>query len=125
MLAGVDRKVRIAPKVAAGRGWRVRSVSRLVVLPEDRTVRRRVVGHGATLGLAYPARNREVRPWLKRPDGALGRAAVPDSQSEHDCSTPGPQLPDPKFMVAQSQDVTGGNLDDCAEPGPDLQPSFD
>ena len=82
MLAGVDRKARIAPKLAAVRGWRVRSVSRLIVFPEDRTVRRRVAGHGATLGLAYPARNREVRTWLTRPDTALaGLLFLTPSQS--------------------------------------------
>ena len=48
LLAGVDRKVRIAPKLAAERGWRVRSVSRLIVLPEDRTARRRVGEFAAT-----------------------------------------------------------------------------
>src|SRR4051794_1072720 len=45
LLAGVDRKVRIARLLAAERGWRVSSVSRLLVLPGDRTARRRLLEH--------------------------------------------------------------------------------
>ncbi len=71
MLSGVDRKQRIAPRLAEDRGWRVRSVSRLIVLPEDRTARRRVAAHTATFGLAYPAGTRAVRRWLAAPAGAL------------------------------------------------------
>jgi len=71
LLAGVDRKERLAPILAEARGWRVRTVSRLIVLPEDRTARRRVEQHAATLLVAYPVRGRAVRRWLAEPTSRL------------------------------------------------------
>ena len=71
LLAGVDRKCRLAPLLAAAHGWRVRTVSRLIVLPGDRTARRRVEQHASTFEVAYPARTIAVRRWLKLPVGTL------------------------------------------------------
>ncbi len=71
LLAGVDRKVRIAPAIAAERGWQVRTVSKLIVLPDDRTARRRVDAFAATFERAFPARTRAVRRWMARPAEAL------------------------------------------------------
>ncbi|MGH2475699.1 MAG: helix-turn-helix domain-containing protein [Candidatus Limnocylindrales bacterium] len=71
MLGTLDRKVRLASEVARERGWRVRSVSRLLVLPDDRTARRRVDQHGSTFHAALPARTVEVRRWLRAPVGRL------------------------------------------------------
>ncbi len=72
MLAGIDRKVRIAPKLAVSRGWRVRSVSRLLVLADDRTSRRRLARHQATMDRVMPLRSVAVRRWLRSPAGAMG-----------------------------------------------------
>jgi Holliday junction resolvase-like predicted endonuclease len=81
LLAGVDRKCRLAPELAAARGWVVRSVSRLIVLPDDRTARRRLAEHASTFDTAYPARTREVRRWLASPVGRLaGVLILPASQ---------------------------------------------
>ncbi|CAN5735461.1 hypothetical protein BH20CHL5_BH20CHL5_06500 [soil metagenome] len=41
------------------------------MLPDDRTVRQIVTRHNVTFGSIYPARSREVRAWLRRPDGPL------------------------------------------------------
>jgi transcriptional regulator with XRE-family HTH domain len=71
MLSGIDRKARLGRKTAAGQGWTSRSTARLLVLPEDRTARRRVSQHAATLAQALPARNVAVRRWLARPHGPL------------------------------------------------------
>ena len=71
LLAGVDRKVRIGPTIAEERGWRVRTVSKLIVLPDDRTGRRRVEAFAATFDLAFPARTRAVRRWMASPTEAL------------------------------------------------------
>ncbi len=82
MLAGVDRKQRIAREVAAERGWRLRSVSRLIVFPEDRTVRRQLDEHASTFDVAYPARTRDVRQWIRSPAGSIsGLLFLPASQS--------------------------------------------
>ena len=81
LLAGVDRKVRIAPAIAAERGWRVRTVSKLIVLPDDRTARRRVEAFASTFDRAFPARTRAVRRWIASPVEAMaGIAFLPAIQ---------------------------------------------
>jgi transcriptional regulator with XRE-family HTH domain len=70
-LAGIDRKARLAERIAMERGWRVRSVSRWLVLPDDRTSRRRVETHAATFDAALPARTLELRQWARRPGGSV------------------------------------------------------
>jgi transcriptional regulator with XRE-family HTH domain len=71
MLGTLDRKVRVAAKIARERGWRAGSVSRLLVLPDDRTARRHVERHAAIFNTALPERTAAVRRWLKRPSGVL------------------------------------------------------
>lgn len=71
LLRPLDVKVRLAPRVVREFGWLPLTVSRVVVLPEDRSCRRQVQRHGRVLDQALPARSREVRAWLKRPDGVL------------------------------------------------------
>jgi hypothetical protein len=61
MLGTLDPKGRVAVELARERGWQVNGVSRLLVLPDDRTARRRVESHGATFEAALPARTAEVR----------------------------------------------------------------
>ena len=71
MLMTLDRKVRLAPDLARARGWKPSSVSRLLVLPEHRSARRRIADHAATFEAAFPVRNLEVRRWLATPEGTL------------------------------------------------------
>jgi transcriptional regulator with XRE-family HTH domain len=71
MLAALDRKARLAAAIARERGWVATSVGRLLVLPDDRTARRRVQLHAATLDAALPARTAEVRRWVRDPRGRL------------------------------------------------------
>jgi hypothetical protein len=71
MLAGIDRKGRLAREIARERGWQVTSVARLLVLPDDRTARRRVERHDATFRTALPARTVGVRRWIQRPNGTI------------------------------------------------------
>lgn len=70
-LAGIDRKVRLAPRVARERGWRVRSVSRWLVLPGDKTSRRRVERHAETFRAALPGGTVEMRRWSTEPVGSV------------------------------------------------------
>ena len=72
LLRPLDVKVRLAPVIAAKRfGWRAASVSRIVVLPEDRTACRAVERHERVLSGALPARGREVRRWLRSPSAPI------------------------------------------------------
>ncbi|MEO6208311.1 MAG: helix-turn-helix transcriptional regulator [Candidatus Limnocylindrales bacterium] len=85
MLHGIDRKARIAPRIARERGWHVRTVARLLVLPEDRTVRRRVASHATTFDVALPARSVEVRRWLRTPTGPLAGVLFLSRPAGHVC----------------------------------------
>jgi Holliday junction resolvase-like predicted endonuclease len=72
MLSTLDRKVRHAPAIAKARGWSVASVSRVLVLPDDRTARRRIESHATTIDQVMPLRTVAVRRWLTDPVGAIG-----------------------------------------------------
>lgn len=69
MLFALDRKGRLAPEIARERGWATRTVTRLLVLPDDRTARRRIDAHAATFATALPARTAGIRGWIKQPQG--------------------------------------------------------
>jgi transcriptional regulator with XRE-family HTH domain len=68
-LSGIDRKARLASRVAAERGWQPASVSRWLVVPGDATSRRRVAAHEATFAAALPLRTAELKRWAASPRG--------------------------------------------------------
>ena len=71
MLSTLDRKVRLASQIAHERGWDARTVSKVLVLPEESTARRRVHEHHATFETAFPDRNVDVNRWLRSPTERL------------------------------------------------------
>ncbi len=72
LLRTLDMKARVVPSlVPRTRGWWPAHVAVVVVLPSMNTHRRAVAAHAAVLAAALPARTREVRAWLERPEGAL------------------------------------------------------
>jgi transcriptional regulator with XRE-family HTH domain len=71
MLLTLDRKLRLAREIARERGWEAGSVSVVLVLPEDRTARRRLAAVGGTIRTALPSGNIAIRRWLKRPAGTI------------------------------------------------------
>ena len=64
----LDRKARLAPLIARDRGIEALRVSRLLVIADDRTARRRIAEHAATYLAMFPVRARAVMAWLG--DGA-------------------------------------------------------
>ena len=56
MLVTLDRKGRLAREIARDRGWQARTITRLLILPDDRTARRRVEELERTFDAALPAR---------------------------------------------------------------------
>lgn len=81
LLAGIDRKARLAIRIAAERGWLATSVSRLLVIAENRTSRRRLAAHAATIEAALPLRGHTVRAWISNPRDPIGGVLfVPSSQ---------------------------------------------
>jgi transcriptional regulator with XRE-family HTH domain len=71
-LRSVDRKRRLAPRIAAERGWRAGAlVGVWVVLPDGRTNRRRLAAHRTLLRSAFPADGRMLGAWLRKPIGGM------------------------------------------------------
>jgi transcriptional regulator with XRE-family HTH domain len=71
MLHVLDRKARLGPEIAKQIGWPCASVSRLLVIGDSSTTRRRVTALGATFATAFPERGWSVRRWLRSPTGVL------------------------------------------------------
>jgi transcriptional regulator with XRE-family HTH domain len=67
----LDRKVRLAAKVAEDRGWRPATVSAWLVIAEGAPNRRRVAAHSALLRAAYPQDGRTITRWLRAPAGRV------------------------------------------------------
>lgn len=78
-----DVKVRLASGIARDRfGWSPAAIARLLVIPDDRTARRRVEQHRTTLRRVYPLGTVAVKQWLIRPSGAIGGILfVPDTKA--------------------------------------------
>lgn len=75
LTGNLDRKRRLAARLARERGWDPASVSTWLVVLESKTNRRRVQAHAAMLRAAFPLDGRSVKSWLQdpvRPMAALG-----------------------------------------------------
>lgn len=72
LLATLDRKVRLADRIARERGWIPAVVTSWVVMADGRTNRRRVAAHREMLRGALPADGRSVGRYLAAPSGRLG-----------------------------------------------------
>lgn len=75
LLSVMDRKVRLAPEIGAGRGWRPRRVAALVAFAEGSTNRRHVAQHATLLRTAFPRDGRRMRRWMLDPATEQGRIA--------------------------------------------------
>ena len=53
-------------------GWTPQNIARLLIVPDLTSTRGVVAAHGVTMDTLYPARGREIRRWLRRPQGSLG-----------------------------------------------------
>jgi transcriptional regulator with XRE-family HTH domain len=72
MMRALDRNVRLAPRIAADRGWEpVGPISRLLVVAEGTTSRRRIAALAATYATTLPDRGTIVRQWLREPVGSM------------------------------------------------------
>jgi transcriptional regulator with XRE-family HTH domain len=71
LLATLDRKRRLAWKIARERGWEPASVSVWVAVSDTQTNRRRVGRHETALRNVLPTRGVAVGRWLRRPSDAI------------------------------------------------------
>jgi transcriptional regulator with XRE-family HTH domain len=71
LLGTLDRKRRLARKIAGDRGWHPTEVGVWVILAGHRTNRRRVDEHRTVLRAALPADGRTMNAWLLAPRGPV------------------------------------------------------
>jgi transcriptional regulator with XRE-family HTH domain len=84
MLATLDRKTRLAADIARDRGWEASTVSRVLVVLDGSTTRRRIDEHAATFDAALPSRTVAVRRWLRAPVGPIaGLLFLPEVQGRN------------------------------------------
>jgi len=79
MTGSVDRKERLARRIARERGWPAERVAVWVAVADSRTNRRHLAAHRTMLRNAFPTDGRSIRSWLRRPTGtvrALGFVGV-------------------------------------------------
>ena len=84
---GVDRKTRLAPKIAAERGWDTRrGVAQFLVLRDTTTSRARVARHADIFRTAFPADGRASLDWIRNPTGPppSGIIFLPDTRPTGD-----------------------------------------
>jgi transcriptional regulator with XRE-family HTH domain len=70
-LMPMDRKGRLGRKIAVPFGWDPGTISKLLVVWEGTTNRRRIARAAPVFDAALPMRGRSVRRWLQRPSGHL------------------------------------------------------
>jgi len=71
LLGTLDRKCRLARKIAEDRGWVAEVVAAWLVLAGSPTNRRRVAAHARVLRAVLPAGGREMDRWLQAPGGRI------------------------------------------------------
>ena len=71
LVGGVDRKTRLAARVATERGWIARSTACWVMVRDTRTDRRSLAAHWSMLRSAFPADGHAARSWLVKPRGNI------------------------------------------------------
>jgi transcriptional regulator with XRE-family HTH domain len=75
-LIGLDRKRRLAPKIASERGWRATDVAMLLIIGAGTTSRRRVARHRDAFGAALPVPPKECLAWIRSPRQPAPRGIV-------------------------------------------------
>jgi transcriptional regulator with XRE-family HTH domain len=76
LIGTMDRRRRLARRIAAERGWQPRSVSAVVLVEDGRTNRRRLIEHRTVLRAAFPSDGRRLAGWLRNPRRAVAVLAI-------------------------------------------------
>jgi transcriptional regulator with XRE-family HTH domain len=71
LVGDVDRKRRLAKRIASEHGWDALTVSSWVIVAKDATNQRRAAAHRTMLRAALPTDGRTMRGWLLKPTGAV------------------------------------------------------
>jgi transcriptional regulator with XRE-family HTH domain len=76
LVGNMDRKRRLATRIAADRGWHALSVSCWVIVAAGRTNRRRIDAHRTVLRAAFPESGRTMRRWLRAPTACVAALSM-------------------------------------------------
>lgn len=71
LIGTLDRKRRLAPRIAQERGWAPTAVGCWVIVSASSTNRRRVDAYRTVLRSVLPADGRSVARWLRQPSGPM------------------------------------------------------
>jgi alkylation response protein AidB-like acyl-CoA dehydrogenase len=71
MVGSMDRRRRLAVRIARERGWEAAAVATWVLVSDTRANRRRLADHVGLLRTAFPADGRAMRRWLGHPVAAV------------------------------------------------------
>ena len=71
LVGTLDRKARLAGRIASERGWEATAVSRWLIVARDKTNLRRITAHRSVLRAAFPDDGRRMRGWLHEPAGSV------------------------------------------------------
>ena len=71
LIGSLDRKRRLALRIALGRGWQADRVAVWLVIADSRGNRRKLAEHRAVFRAVLPADGREMAAWLRRPGRAI------------------------------------------------------
>jgi hypothetical protein len=67
LVGGVDRKTRLAARIASDHGWEPATVSCWVIVVHDKTNQRHIDTHRTMLRAAIPTDGRAMHAWVRRP----------------------------------------------------------
>lgn len=88
LVGTLDRKVRLAPRIASERGWPAREASRWVIVTSGKTNQRRIEAHRSMLRAALPHDGHVMRRWLANPEGAVSALSMWSSVAPVDTRPP-------------------------------------
>jgi transcriptional regulator with XRE-family HTH domain len=71
LLGSMDRRLRLALRIARERGWDVRAVSGWIIVSDGTTNRRRLAAHQQMIRNAFPSDGIAMRSWTRRPSGTI------------------------------------------------------
>jgi len=86
MLGTLDRKTRLAPKIARTRGWAPKMLSVWLVVSDSRTNRRHAASHASLLRARFPSDGRSFESFLRQPVApSRGMAFLSNVHGENTC----------------------------------------
>jgi len=71
LMGSMDRRRRLASRIARERGWFPNHIGVWVAIGETSTNHRRLADHSTVLRTAFPSDGRSLRRWLRKPDGPI------------------------------------------------------